>query len=60
MKEEGDGLVFLRKIVPGATDKSYGIHVARLAGVPLKVTQRSLEILNDIENESIISKEKYC
>lgn len=57
VKEEGDELVFLRKIVPGATDKSYGIHVARLAGVPRKVTQRSLEILNDIENESIISKE---
>ncbi len=50
VKEEGNDLVFLRKIVPGATDKSYGIHVARLAGVPLKVTQRAREILKDIES----------
>ena len=57
VKEDGDDLVFLRKIVPGATDKSYGIHVARLAGVPHKVTQRAREILQDIEDESSISKE---
>lgn len=55
VKEEGDDLVFLRKIVPGATDKSYGIHVARIAGVPLSVTKRAREILEDIENESAIS-----
>ncbi|MHC1576530.1 MAG: DNA mismatch repair protein MutS [Methanosarcinaceae archaeon] len=57
VKEVGDDLVFLRKIVPGATDRSYGIHVARLAGVPRQVTRRAEEILDDIENESIISKE---
>jgi DNA mismatch repair protein MutS len=57
VKEDGDDLVFLRKIVPGATDKSYGIHVARLAGVPHKVTQRAKEVLQDIEDESAISKE---
>ncbi|MGM0770455.1 MAG: DNA mismatch repair protein MutS [Halobacteriota archaeon] len=57
VKEDGDDLVFLRKIVPGATDKSYGIHVARLAGVPHKVTLRAREILQDIEDESSISKE---
>ncbi|MEA1984876.1 MAG: DNA mismatch repair protein MutS [Euryarchaeota archaeon] len=57
VKEDGDDLVFLRKIVPGATDRSYGIHVARLAGVPRQVTLRAGEILDDIENESIISKE---
>jgi DNA mismatch repair protein MutS len=57
VKEDGDDLVFLRRIVPGATDRSYGIHVARIAGVPRKVTRRAQEILEDIENESIISKE---
>ncbi len=57
VNEAGDELIFLRKIVPGATDKSYGIHVARLAGVPHKVTKRAREILMDIENESVISKE---
>lgn len=55
VKEEGNDLVFLRKIIPGATDKSYGIHVARLAGVPLKVTQRAKEILKEVENGSAIS-----
>ncbi|MCX9082907.1 MAG: DNA mismatch repair protein MutS [Candidatus Methanoperedens sp.] len=55
VKEEGNDLVFLRKIIPGATDKSYGIHVARLAGVPLKVTQRAKEILKEMENASSIS-----
>jgi len=55
VKEDGHDLVFLRKIIPGATDKSYGIHVARLAGVPHKLTQRAKEILQDIENESNIS-----
>jgi len=54
VKEEGSDLVFLRKIIPGATDKSYGIHVARLAGVPLKVTQRAKEILKEVENGSAI------
>jgi DNA mismatch repair protein MutS len=57
VKEDGDDLVFLRKIVPGATDKSYGIHVARLAGVPHKVTKRAQSILEDIESESVISRE---
>ena len=55
VKEEGEGLVFLRKIVPGATDKSYGIHVARIAGVPHNVTSRAKEILDDIENDDSIS-----
>ncbi|MCL7410349.1 MAG: DNA mismatch repair protein MutS [Methanosarcinaceae archaeon] len=55
VKEEGHELVFLRKIMPGATDRSYGIHVARLAGVPHKVTQRANEILHDIENDSLMT-----
>ena len=58
VKEEGSDLVFLRKIIPGATDRSYGIHVARLAGVPLKVTQRAKEILKEMENGSTITKGK--
>ncbi len=55
VKEEGGDLVFLRKIVPGATDRSYGIHVAKLAGVPQKVIQRAKEILKEVENGSTIS-----
>jgi DNA mismatch repair protein MutS len=58
VKEEGNNLVFLRKIIPGATDRSYGIHVARLAGVPLKVTQRAKEILKEVENGSAIVRGK--
>jgi DNA mismatch repair protein MutS len=58
VKEEGSDLVFLRKIIPGATDRSYGIHVARLAGVPLKVTQRAKEILKEMENGRTITKGK--
>lgn len=58
VKEEGNDLVFLRKIIPGATDRSYGIHVARLAGVPLKVTQRAKEILKEMENGSTITRGK--
>lgn len=57
VKEEGDDLVFLRKIVPGATDRSYGIHVARLAGVPHAVTSRAREVLREIESESAINRE---
>ncbi|MBU4222257.1 MAG: DNA mismatch repair protein MutS, partial [Euryarchaeota archaeon] len=58
VKEEGSDLVFLRKIIPGATDRSYGIHVARLAGVPLKVTQRAKEILKELEDGSQIVRGK--
>lgn len=50
VREWQDEVVFLHKILPGGTDKSYGIHVARLAGVPRSVTQRSTEILRDLEN----------
>ncbi|WNY27806.1 DNA mismatch repair protein MutS [Methanolapillus ohkumae] len=55
--ETGKDLVFLRKILPGATDKSYGIHVAKLAGVPDKVIERSSEILRELENENMIENE---
>jgi len=44
-----DRIIFLHKIVPGGTDKSYGVHVARLAGVPRAVVDRSREILAELE-----------
>jgi len=46
VREFGDKIVFLRKILPGAGDKSYGIHVARMAGLPNTVLHRATEILN--------------
>ncbi|OHB39952.1 MAG: DNA mismatch repair protein MutS [Planctomycetes bacterium GWA2_39_15] len=49
VKEWGDEIIFLRKIVEGGTDKSYGIHVARLAGIPKEVIQRARIILNNLE-----------
>lgn len=50
--EAQDHITFLRKIVKGGTDKSYGIHVARLAGMPLAVIQRSKEILEHLEENA--------
>jgi DNA mismatch repair protein MutS len=47
VKETKDEVVFLRKLIPGATDKSYGIHVARLAGIPKKVTERADALLSE-------------
>lgn len=54
VKEEKGNITFLRTVVPGATDKSYGVHVARLAGVPEAVTKRADEILKEIEKEAVI------
>lgn len=48
--EQGDQVVFLHKIVPGGADKSYGIHVAQLAGVPRPIVSRAQEILTELEN----------
>jgi DNA mismatch repair protein MutS len=45
-----DEVVFLHKIVAGGTDKSYGIHVAKLAGIPKTIIERSKEILAELEN----------
>ena len=50
-KKKGDGITFLRKIVPGATDDSYGIDVAKLAGVPNEVVKRARAILAEIEEK---------
>ncbi len=49
VKEWGDEIIFLRKIIEGGTDKSYGIHVARLAGIPKEVIQRARIILDNLE-----------
>ncbi|HET9919949.1 MAG TPA: DNA mismatch repair protein MutS, partial [Ktedonobacteraceae bacterium] len=49
--EEGGKVVFLRKIVPGGADKSYGIHVAQLAGIPRPVIHRAEEILTELEQK---------
>ncbi|MCK8518940.1 DNA mismatch repair protein MutS [Methanoculleus sp. 7T] len=47
VKDTGNDVVFLRKIIPGATDKSYGVHVAHLAGIPKKVTDRAMALLKE-------------
>ncbi|MCX6673764.1 MAG: DNA mismatch repair protein MutS [Methanothrix sp.] len=54
VKEEKGNITFLRTVVPGATDKSYGVHVARLAGVPDAVTKRADQILKEIEKEAVV------
>lgn len=54
VKEKGEDIIFLRKIIPGGTDESYGVHVARLAGVPKAVTQRANEILKKIERKNVL------
>ncbi|MBQ9657899.1 MAG: DNA mismatch repair protein MutS [Clostridia bacterium] len=58
VKEKGEDIIFLRKIVEGGTDESYGIHVARLAGVPKDVTKKANEILRTLERKSIMSNKK--
>ncbi len=47
VKEKGNDVLFLRRIIPGGTDRSYGIHVAKLAGLPKKVIQRANELLEE-------------
>lgn len=58
VKEKGEDIIFLRKIVRGGTDESYGIHVARLAGVPKVVTQKADEILRSLERKNILTGQK--
>ena len=55
VKKRGDQMIFLRKIVPGATDDSYGIEVAKLAGIPNVVISRAREILAELETEGTVS-----
>ena len=56
VKEKGDDIVFLRKIVKGGADKSYGIQVAKLAGVPDSVIQRAKEIVNELIDVDITNR----
>ena len=55
VKEKGEDIIFLRKIVAGGTDESYGVHVARLAGVPKDVTKRANDILHSLERKNILN-----
>jgi DNA mismatch repair protein MutS len=53
VREWGDEIIFLRKIEEGPGDKSYGIQVARLAGIPEGILKRSKEVLHNLENEEL-------
>lgn len=58
VKEKGDDIVFLRKIVKGGADKSYGIQVAKLAGVPESVISRARELVEELSNADITAAVK--
>ncbi len=58
VKERGEDIIFLRKIVEGGTDESYGVHVAKLAGVPNDVTKRANDILKTLERKSVLRNDK--
>ena len=58
VKEQGDDIVFLRKIVKGGADKSYGVQVAKLAGVPDAVINRAKEIARELEEHDLTSGAK--
>ena len=58
VKEQGDNIVFLRKIIRGGADKSYGIQVAKLAGVPDRVIERAKELLGELTNADIAVRAK--
>ena len=53
VKEWKEQIIFLRKMIPGSTSRSYGIQVARIAGIPENVIERAREILENLENEDI-------
>ena len=57
VKEQGDDIVFLRKIVRGGADKSYGIQVAKLAGVPDSVIARGKEIAEELSDADITARD---
>ncbi len=58
VREWGDHIVFLRKIIPGGCDHSYGIQVAKLAGLPQKVINRAKEVLANLESEVLNAKDE--
>jgi DNA mismatch repair protein MutS len=53
VREEADDVIFLHKIIPGSAHKSYGIHVAQLAGVPRPVLDRAKVILQTLESDHV-------
>ena len=53
VREWNDQIVFIHKLIPGGADKSYGIHVARLAGVPSSVLNRAIEVLSNLEETEL-------
>jgi DNA mismatch repair protein MutS len=54
-KKRGDDIIFLRRIVPGGADESYGIEVAKLGGIPKAVTDRAKQILKKILSEGVVT-----
>ncbi len=59
VKEQGESIIFLRKIIKGGADKSYGIQVARLAGLPEEVLKRASEISDELVKNDIISEDIF-
>ncbi|MCL2312385.1 MAG: DNA mismatch repair protein MutS [Firmicutes bacterium] len=57
VKKEGENIIFLYKIIPGTSDDSYGIEVAKLAGVPDDITSRAREILSEIDKKEVVIKD---
>jgi len=57
VKEKGEDVIFLRKILRGGADGSYGIHVAKLAGVPYAVVNRAKEVMKELEDNDISKKQ---
>jgi DNA mismatch repair protein MutS len=58
VREWQDEIIFLHKIAPGSADKSYGIHVARLAGVPGEVLERARQVLGELESHHLEARER--
>src|SRR5262249_27530516 len=58
VKEAGDGIIFLRKVEPGKADRSYGIEVARLAGLPVEVIERARQVLKRHERSAHVVTEE--
>jgi DNA mismatch repair protein MutS len=58
IKESGEDIIFLRKVSKGSIDKSYGIEVARLAGLPYSVINNSFRILNNLEEQDLNKNNK--
>ncbi|MDO9537398.1 MAG: DNA mismatch repair protein MutS [Thermoplasmata archaeon] len=54
VKEEKDDIIFLRKVIPGSTNRSYGVQVAKLAGMPREVVERAKKLLKEIEDQTVV------